>query len=181
MTLTTLKEAIWGWVDYVINPIVPVPVGDPQPAGVPIIWGWGKGPRPKEKYLSLNITSHPQLGQVYKSDVVITEVDGEDVGTQTFIYQREAFVSIQGYGAAAGDLLEALRISPDFLATSEKLDTLNICVRRIGEVKDISEAVDEQNEQRWLLEVVIGYAQVITDEPGWMEDIEYSGEYKPPQ
>lgn len=181
MTLTSLKEAIWGWVDYVINPIVEVEVGEPQPAGIPIIWGWGKGPRPKEKYLSLNITSHPQLGEVYKSNVVITEVDGEDIGTQTLIFQREAFVSIQGYGAAAGELLEALRISPDLLAVADKLYTLNICVRRMNEVKDISEVLDEQNEQRWLLEVVIGYAQTATDQPGWMEDIEYSGEYKPPQ
>jgi len=176
MNRRTLEDNIWEWVNFVINTDA-----QPDDSGIQIVWGWGKGVRPKSQYISLNIISNPQKGQVYKSNVVVTKVDNVESGIQKFLYENECTVSIQGYGDMMADMLDLLRISSDFLVVSEKIQTLGLSLRKAGDVTNISEVLDEQNEQRFLLEVVFGYASTAEDKPGWMTAIDYKGEYNPPK
>lgn len=175
MNREALEDKIREWADFVINGSVLIDENK-----TPIIWGWGKGPRPKKQYISMSIISNPQKGQVYKSNVEISIVEGSEKGIQTLIFEYECTVSIQGYGDLMADKLDVLRISPEFIKVSEKLDSLDIVIRKTGDVTDISEVIDEQNEKRFLLEVVVGYAATAEDEPGWMTNVNYSGNYNPP-
>lgn len=175
MTYTELQDFLWAWPNLVLNPEgdPPVPLAPTQI--VPIIWGNENGPRPTRSYVSLTIITDRRVGQPNESLVRLTGTPPNEVGTQTLRWNKDLTLNVQTYGPRAHELIQALEESLALLVVQDMFGAAGLALRDIGDVKDISEALDEQTEPRKTMDLVFGRAVAVTQQPGWIETVDYSG------
>lgn len=156
-----------------------------NPPLVPVIWMHQNGPIPKISYVTLHIMQSDRYGLPYKSlvtpefDVHGALIPGTDV--QDIVREKKFTLSIQGYGTKSDDYLETLLASLDLQAVQDYFDTQGLSSIDDTPVKDISAILDMQAEVRSVFEVTFLTSLLVTDQVGYMDKVEYSGEYLPPE
>jgi hypothetical protein len=169
---TDKEDGLFDWVNLVLNP----PPEDPEnpPAIKPIAWEADGGPRPITAYVQLNIPMDNDVGIPQES---LINVETEEM---TISNDADLLLSIQGFYDGSNEYLHELKESLGKHTVLDFLDTKGFVVRKVGKITTFHEILDEVTEKRWLLEVTFGYAWSTTDKPGYITNVEYDGEYLPP-
>jgi hypothetical protein len=144
-------------------------------AGVPngkVVYAGAKGVRPEKPYLTIRITSHVAIGGTER-------IDGEDAGdpTATMRQLREASVSIQGFGEDSLDWLDTIQTSLDSPDSLTLQDEWGIAALLRSPVTEISALLDNEEEQRFSLELTLRHrydAPIQTGVP--LERVEVTGD-----
>ncbi len=184
-TNATIEDGIWDWANAVLNPLVEgtgEEEGDmvPPENPIPIIWAHQGGPKPKYSYVLLRVLSNIPRGMSAKGPVVLADPeDPEDMGTQAIRWDEDILINIQGIGPGADEYIHALRESFEYQWTDEFLDSKKLALRDSGDITNVSEILDEKTEPRWSMDVTFGVGKALSDIPGWIEQVSYSGEYNP--
>lgn len=135
------------------------------PTTVLAIFANENGPRPSATYVTIHTMERHDLGQpVYPK----TDVNG----VQIVSWDEDVSVSLQCFGPNAYDTLGLLAQRFKLHSTLELLQIADIVVRDIGDIKDITEAIDNVFEKRASVDIVFGIAQSISDTVGWIERAE---------
>ena len=163
-TQSAKKDAIFTWIDTILNP-------EGSTIQVPLVWEGENGPRPTNPYLKMNITSDNHLGQPYKSLV------NETTECLTITGQGVISLSIQAFYEGADEYLNALKQANELESIQELLESLGIVIRNFGTITAMSEIFQEEAEKRWSMDVTIGYQWSTTDKAGYINDVNYSGNY----
>jgi len=154
MTYTELKNTIYSILAQ-LNP------------SATIIRADGQGTRPSLPYLTYKIENFESIGMPY--------FDGEtDVsGNENIKYDENFQVTLRGYGLSARDLMKVIK---DKLRLNSGIDILvanNIALRELNNpITDISLTIDNTTEKQYLWEIIMGYAEQITDDPDYIANVE---------
>lgn len=164
MIQTELENCLFSWVDFVMNP-----PGTTNP--VVIIWEAENGVRPASSYLQLNITATRFVGMPEKS--LVDSV----TGVQQIAYQGQGTLSIQAFEDGSCDYLHSLRESINMEASMDFATSKGLTIVGTEEIQAIPEIVDNVVEKRWHMDVFFTFSEVVSDKVGFIEKVEYSGEF----
>jgi len=142
---------------------------------VPIIWANESGPRPTRSYIALHILTDNHVGRTNESLVRITGAPPNQVGTQTLRWNKDLTLNVQAFGPLAHQYLQTLEESLALLVVQDLFGAAGLALRDIGDIKDIGEALDEQAEPRASMDLIIGWAVAVEQQPGWIEQVDYAG------
>lgn len=122
-----------------------------------VIVAGAKGPRPAKPYWTLRVTS-ARAGDLGPAE----RVDGLTGGSApqaTMREQREATLSLQGFGTGAAEPLDRFALLMDSPASLTAQETLGLTLMVEGGPNDISQIVDTAEEPRTLLELRARFRQ----------------------
>lgn len=127
--------------------------------GGKVIVAGTKGPRPAKPYFTVRVTA-AKSGDLGPAE----RIDGLNGSTPRarMKEQREATVSIQGFGTGAQDVLDTFALNIDSPASLAAQTTSKMACMVMSGPTDISEVVDTAEEPRTLLELRVRY--------GWQGD-----------
>jgi len=136
------------------------------PMGMPVIFWEPNAPRPTIPYITLFLSNIVAVNQDWSAP------DADINGVIDMKGDRQFTLQIQGYGADPLTVLENIRTS---LQKQTVLDTLRangIAFYSSLAINDITDLVDSQFERRAQLDVLMGIAQIYTDDPGYFDTME---------
>lgn len=118
-----------------------------------------KGPRPAKPYFTVRVTA-AKAGDLGPAE----RIDGLNgsIPRARMKEQREATVSIQGFGTGAQDVLDTFALNIDSPASLSAQGTTKVACMVMSGPSDMSEVVDTAEEPRTLLELRVRY--------GWQGD-----------
>jgi len=143
-----------------------------------VIWRNGKGPRPVPPFVSIEFVGSETPGLPNYSRVKVNEIsDGVyDDGEQIIRQFVRKTLTMYAFGEGCIDLLETIKASiyrDKYINFLRKkgfgiIDTLNVI--------EGPEARDTEIECSAHFDFVITFIRIITDDPGWIEQVEVSSE-----
>ena len=77
----------------------------------------------------------------------------------------------------ATDMLQAVEMSTDTNSTISRLDRLGVAIVDEGDVLDISQFMETENEPRAVLDMIFRARFDQVDDPGYFDTIEFEGEF----
>lgn len=139
----TILQAVRGWVQLA--------TGLPSDRVIPAD---DAGVRPGLPYITVNLTT-AGIG-VGEDEEQFSGASGSLVSR--VVGQRRATVTLNAYGRAGADLLEACQLTLRTPAVRAHLDAQRITVEDAGATMDVSELVDTRREKRFVKEFFLAYA-----------------------
>lgn len=154
LNFATVKLNLYQWAVTVV------------PMGMPVIFWEPNAPRPTVPYVTLFLSNIVAVNQDWSS------ADADASGIIDMKGDRQFTLQIQSYGGDPLTVLENIRTS---LQKQTVLDTLRangIAFYSSLAINDITDLVDSQFERRAQLDVLMGIAQIYTDDPGYFDTME---------
>lgn len=167
MTQTEKEDKVFEWIDYILNP--PAEEGETPPPTIPIIWEGEPGVRPDCSYVTLKMEDVPQ-GTVQKGKA-------NSIGIATARGDGKLIISTQGYGKGSDEYLNTIKENSELESVLAFLDTKDLAIWSIGTIIPIPEIIDNVPEERYEMEIILGYAWTKTDTPGYIGTVEYYGDF----
>lgn len=155
MTEQQIKTAVFAWATAATGW-----------TGTQVIWAHPNIPRPALDYLSLQILATRSRGQAAQ----VVESDGDAVGH----YWQEVSIQIQAYGSTALDKLATLRLSLQGLVARAAFNAAGLYRRGIPEISKIPAIAGTDWEHRARMTVAFGYLDTLTEQPGWIDVVDYT-------
>ncbi len=155
-----------------------------EQADFPVVMAESSDPRPDETHLSFKmLTNLIKLGA--KDERIINKTTGK----VTLRAHRQFTVAIEAIGNPVGpdedlddliratDILHAVHISLDQITVRDKFNAADLAIINEGTVTDISQLLETETEPRALLEIVLAARFDITDNPGYFDTVELTGDF----
>lgn len=159
MNFADIKSAIYDCLDAYLNGVSPVAT---------IYWGEPNAPRPANPSVRLKLIGGPgMLGQDELRDV-----DG-DPDAFLVTGPRELTLSVTTYGDTALQMISDLQTMLGMYEHVETtLSVANVSVLETTAPRDLSTALDTEQEQRAQFDVMLLATEEVSSEPGVIEDVE---------
>lgn len=154
-----VKTSLYDWAVSVV------------PTGMPVIFWEPNAPRPTVPYITLFLSSITAVNQDYSAP------GADNLGNIAMSGDRQFTLEVQGYGNDPLTVLENIRSSLQKQTVLDTLRVSGIVFYQSLTINDISDLVDSQYERRAQLDILMGIAQVYSDNPGYFSTIEVDEEY----
>ena len=161
MTYTEVEDAVYAWVSSIIDSNT-------------VIFFNEDGPRPTLPYITINLFAFTKVGYAYHQFPI------PDTGIKKIKYDEPFTVSLQGYGKNSQNLLQELKDSLQKDVVINALDSNGLAVLDENfPVNDISGLIDSTIEKRYSYDILMGFAQELSEEVGYIEDVDITKVYLP--
>lgn len=150
----------------------------------PVVFADQSDPRPNEPHVSFKLlTNLIKLGSF--DERILNKTSPYK---STLRAHREFVVAIEAVGSPVGpsddlddfvratDILTGVHLSLDQITVRDRFNAIGLAVVNEGAVTDISQLLETETEPRALLEVRFRARFDITDNPGYFEKVEMSGD-----
>lgn len=135
--------------------------------GFPVIFARQNAARPPKPYATIDFTPSIRLGLA--DEVRQSGTDGE----VEYVGQRTIMMEVNIFAANSMDNAQDLQLALNSHAIHEPLSSVhNISILSEGNVLDIDALLDDQYEERALLEVKLGYRATLESNNGLIEKVE---------
>ncbi len=159
MNQASIESGIYNWVNAVIG------------VSATVLWSDQDFPRAGKPFVTLRLGTQNMLGSFDE----VSNPDG--AGLATISGERTMMVTIESYGTTAFDLINSVLNSLSKESVRQSLyNDGGIAVHRTENILKLTEVVDTNFEQRFSMDVIIGYKHVDTEQVSWIETIEIEGE-----
>jgi hypothetical protein len=153
LNLTTIRQAIYTWVNSVISP-------------VPAMWADQNASQPAAKFVSIRIQSITNV-----SRDVHGPIDDETAVAQLY-GTREIIISVRGFGDGSNQLLELLSGSLEKVTVQDTLRASGLAVVSNGNVLNLSGLLESGFKEQSSLDVTFRTSSVDSDNLGLIEAVE---------
>ena len=167
MDEATLKSAIYEWIVGEVG-------GAPFDAAV--IFSDQATPRPTRPYVTIRL--NPQVTEgMFDEDLGV-----DNDGIATIRGYRTVTVALQSFGPRARDIMNVLQGSLSKESVRSTFFNGNdLSLINTGEILNLTNLLDTEFEERAAMDLMVGFAQEITDDVGRIETVEVTGNEGEPQ
>lgn len=167
MDEATLKSAIYQWIAGEVGG---------APFNATAIFADQAAPRPARPYVTIRL--NPQVTEgMFDENLGI-----DDNGIATIRGYRTVTVALQSFGPKARDIMSVLQGSLSKVSIRNHFfDGNDLSLINVGEILNLADLLDTEFEERAAMDLMVGFAQEITDDVGRIETVEVTGNEGEPQ
>lgn len=168
MTNLELWDVIWGWFNLVLNP-------DAEATQIEIIPNNDDGVVPASSFLEVSFPGWVRIGNAHKS--MATDQAGEFL--QNIRWDEDITIEINGYYSGCHGYLQSIRNSVNLDAIETYFSENKISLRGgFDSIVELTDIVENSSRERWMTSVVIGIAEMVSDDSGYIDDVEIEDNYQ---
>ena len=158
-----LEETIAQWIETVIAD---------NGRSEEVIYMDKNGVRPPPPFIALQFLGGSRPGFPSRTKV------GE-TGERKFYAHSEKTISVHGVGEETFDLLQIILDSIYTGKYKSFLCRKNLVVRKLTDVSQTGSEIDGEIESRCRFDIHVSFIRVVTEKPGWIENVTITPEGKP--
>lgn len=123
------------------------------------------GVRPQPPFIVMQFVGGVRPGSPSRTKV------NKETGEQKLYAHSEKTITLHGIGSGSFDLLQTIHDSIFIGKYVSFLRKRNLVVRKLTDVMEVGESMETEMESRARFDIRVSFIRVITNKPGWIENV----------